>query len=516
MLFDLFSDNEKDMMKNWIETYGGSSGEPISLKVPLSEILKFWDEAKGLYLYHMLGDNFIITKSISINKSDDMLDDDIREKIYSNRKISSFIEEFRNVVRTLDIPRDARDELLEVFYNNHSLITNKYEGEPFTINFENNKPYLVNRECKLSKMIGKISSMYNVPYYEDFRIAHSMVLNQKMFSGELCMSIHPMDYMTMSDNNCNWESCMNWTGEGDYRMGTVEMMNSPCVVMCYLKSNHPYDVGCDMTWNNKRWRELFVVNEDVITGALGYPYWDTSLEKICVEWIKELAEKNLHYNFKDTLEHFQMGRIFKNSEDIEYLIYLRTHCMYNDFHETHPLFIGKNADTNLGFYYSGATECMCCGEELDWEDQETSSVCCDDCCGGGCKCDECGDRYRSSQLYEVDGEMICENCLEDYTSPCDICEETHFTNGMTEVHLAIDEDHISTVYHVLSCDNCLHSSAFTELFGTLYSKIEDSGFYEEKKFYVLMNEISEDGLKTFGIFSKKEFDDIKAELLEEE
>ena len=38
----------------------------------------------------------------------------------------------------------------------------------------------------------------------------------------------------MSDNNSGWESCMSWRNNGCYRRGTVEMMNSPYVIVAYL------------------------------------------------------------------------------------------------------------------------------------------------------------------------------------------------------------------------------------------------------------------------------------------
>ena len=91
--------------------------------------------------------------------------------------------------------------------------------------------------------------------FEQMRIKHSQILNKKRLKGTLCLSIHPLDYITISDNNCDWDSCMTWTGDdcpGEYRLGTLEMMNSPSVVVAYLDSKEPYHPLDDgRAWSNK-------------------------------------------------------------------------------------------------------------------------------------------------------------------------------------------------------------------------------------------------------------------------
>ena len=90
--------------------------------------------------------------------------------------------------------------------------------------------------------------------FEDFRIKHSRILSEKEFIGRLSLSIHPLDFMTMSDNDSDWSSCMSWRTCGSYRRGTVEMMNSPCVVVAYLSASKPMvlDRGSHFKWNIKK------------------------------------------------------------------------------------------------------------------------------------------------------------------------------------------------------------------------------------------------------------------------
>ena len=61
---------------------------------------------------------------------------------------------------------------------------------------------------------------------------------------------------------------MSWFEKGEYRQGTVEMMNSECVVVAYLESTTNMTIR-DGEWNSKRWRELFVVDENVLANGAG-------------------------------------------------------------------------------------------------------------------------------------------------------------------------------------------------------------------------------------------------------
>ena len=183
------------------------------------------------------------------------------------------------------------------------LAANVYEGETCELTVDLEKPIKVQHGCKNTRVLGKIADAYKLPHFEDFRLVHSQVLNQKKLNGIMCLSIHPLDYMTMSDNNCNWESCMNWYSHGDYRIGTIEMMNSPMVVEAYLEADHPYYPidNRSWTWSNKRWRCLYIVHPDIITEIKQYPYHNEFLSKEVLGWLKELAQKNNNWAYKDNL-----------------------------------------------------------------------------------------------------------------------------------------------------------------------------------------------------------------------
>lgn len=98
----------------------------------------------------------------------------------------------------------------------------------------------------------------NLHYIQDLA---SQVIQRQKIDGTLCISIHPLDYLTISENRSNWRSCHALDGE--YRAGNFSYMIDPSTVVCYIKSTH--DVQMDrmppgMLWNNKKWRVLLHIH----------------------------------------------------------------------------------------------------------------------------------------------------------------------------------------------------------------------------------------------------------------
>lgn len=64
--------------------------------------------------------------------------------------------------------------------------------------------------------------------------AASMLIQENCVSGRLCLSVHPLDYLSASENNHNWRSCHAL--DGDYRSGNLSYMVDSSTIMCYIKT----------------------------------------------------------------------------------------------------------------------------------------------------------------------------------------------------------------------------------------------------------------------------------------
>ena len=335
--------NDCELIESYIETFGGPDGCSTTLRAPLEHILRFWGVNKE-DLFHLFGDELILAKSINVAKSAYELEDDIERNVLNyGGPGRTFFDAFWHWKSDAKIDTQFYWELSSLT-NSSSLASNIYSGNTFEIGTDSNHPIVVNAGCKISKILGKIAKTFNLPGYEEFRIAHSQCLNQKYLRGELCLSIHPLDYMTMSDNNCDWDSCMSWQQPGDYRIGTVEMMNSPCIVVAYLRSSTDMNMPNGGTWNSKKWRQLFIVTPEMISGIRQYPYDNNELCGTALKWLRSLAQDNAHWGpYTDNavkISNYDDNIVAEISED-PIKIHIHTRYMYNDFGRGHLSFLSK-------------------------------------------------------------------------------------------------------------------------------------------------------------------------------
>ena len=91
----------------------------------------------------------------------------------------------------------------------------------------------------------------------------SEIIQKSKVSGTLCMSIHPMDYISMSENNHNWRSCHALNGE--YKLGPLSYMQDQCTIITYIRGDEEsvlprFPDG--VRWNSKKWRMCLYLSPD--------------------------------------------------------------------------------------------------------------------------------------------------------------------------------------------------------------------------------------------------------------
>lgn len=480
MLFDRLSEKEKAMIKSYIEDNAANNGQYMPLRADLSYILREWDANKG-YLYALLGNQFQISKDIEFEADFDELYERVTKSCfdaYASEEVAkhsyAFHEAWFNYFFYFESAYAPESELGKVRHkladmiSTNNLVTNVWKDASFSVPNPKNpeKPIRVSTGCKITKMIGKIAAAYDIPYFEDFRIKHSQALNQKKLKGRLTLSIHPLDYMTMSDNECDWSSCMSWKEDGCYRQGTIEMMNSPMVLVAYLESaNNPMTIqisdGKSEYWNSKKWRELFIVNNDIICEVKSYPYRNKYITGEVLNWLKELDNKMRAENCVNQMirevegteyedywsEKYHAFDTYDNPAGSEYVIEHQisvkpyTTLMYNDFSTGHlgyfPRYVEDRSETKIEFCYSGKSECMICGtagEKFTW-DSEGDTICLD--CSEYTRCNICDDSIYDGDFYRVDGNILCESCYEYDTDEDILYGDLHLNSNLAKVFVKV-------------------------------------------------------------------------------
>ena len=478
-LCNYLSDEDKSTFRNWVNMYGGMSDDrdPDLCVENVDYILRFWDEEK-ITLWKMLGEKFTISKDVTFKRSERQSRSDFEDCLGYWRIGYKFIREYQDFTadkRNLETPDSYYDALYKVnrfedimalreLTTFESLHNNIYTGDTFTITrSDDNQTLLVNKGAKISKLLGKLAKFFELSEtkYEEFRIAHSQFLNQDTIKGTLCLSIHPMDYVTMSDNDSGWDSCMNWQNEGDYRIGTVEMMNSPCVLIAYLRAKEDMEFGWGdklSHWNNKKWRQLYIVTKDLISDIRQYPWHNDELNGLCMKWIKDLTTANLGWEYSNLCTYFNNFRDANYNNfclelsDEPYSIDIYCDKMYNDvYSKDQKCFIGIDAPHEIEIDYSGYSECMNCGREIN-DISDTCMLLCDDC-SNAIRCSCCGDIIHDDDYYWIDDDTcLCYDCYTEKAGTCEDCGDAFYNEDLNEVRLY--KDNKITWRYVYLCPCC--------------------------------------------------------------
>ena len=448
MFFEQLTEDEKlliDLMRKFgVENDAEESGfQTPSNFVSCEYFLRYWERNKSR-MSKVFGDQLILKKRFESVVEDDELFEDIDDLIRSDlfltvkEDIYNMIKENNDITQQMTIDNGfvySVENILEsfVFADTTSIMKNQYQGPTLEIKLPNGKVFKLVKGCKLMKAIGKLAKFANVSeLFEKVRINQSQIMSEAKISANLCLSIHPLDYITASYNSNGWHSCMNWE-DGDYRRGVIEMMNSPFVITAYLESNHnklQFWVDKDhpsVTWNSKKWREFFIVSEYGIFGIKGYPYWNEPIETEVLKWLRELFHSDeTPYSNKVITWETKDKKLVDTTVNSDF--YISMSCgpgMYNDFYNgnTYQAILAPNIQEGRVYLnYSGESECVVCGQDAEFD--SSSHLGCESCIETH-YCAWCGEEICCPEdVIEFDGEEYCEFCYLNHIPRCNCCSET--------------------------------------------------------------------------------------------
>ena len=437
--FDKLTQENIEFMKRYIEAYANVKNDD------LRPVLQAWNKNKRT-LFKALGKELQVKIPIEVPRNTVMYNNQLSKIYYSYPILSQYdIEDFihndyiKNVINN-EFVNDAFEFLiLETAEDLHTIQTfsrllshsNVEEGK--TIRDYNFPLYGLNirKGTKIAKAVQKVLKVAKYPnmhLFEKWRNEISDLNVNRSMKANLVLSINPIDYMTMSDNNCNWSSCMSWIKDGMYSNGTIEMMNSNVAMVAYLESDSPYEV-CDMVAPNKSWRSLVFVHKDILIVGKNYPYYHESLCKRVLKEVAALLKKNLgwDYSFKEQMyrdlhrfESNELVRFDLNRHRMQYKtsfnnnggykktprhkILCYTRMMYNDMicdHDSVYWCYRNKVDKTLFLSLSGRSTCMCCGEYIfnEYEsprcDEGNVKICAN--CHADKTCIHCGKTYQNTK-----------------------------------------------------------------------------------------------------------------------
>lgn len=358
-------DNIRDMVVN----HAASDNEIVaSHYAPTATFLHYWNKNKKS-LFKLFGQKLIIPFDVEIKIRDEEIYEEIAkyagdfyvvyagaeynnydQKIYAwtQKTESIFIEKF------LCFLNDNRSK---EFYDRNTFfdltrlarpagLFNSTTYEMHLYNPKTRRKIKIPRGTKIMRALGKLNKIYEFATndeYEEFRTTISTITSKKSRVETIYLSIHPLDFLTMSVTN-KWSSCMKLPN-GGYCNGAIEMMNSNLTVIAYTKTKEKVK---RTDWNDKSWRCLFYINKNILLAGKEYPFQHKEMKKAILDKLASMVEEKFGwtYIFKDEnyLEytsgknnHGRMNlSLLKNKykkKDKKIFVYTAG-FMYNDFIES--------------------------------------------------------------------------------------------------------------------------------------------------------------------------------------
>ena len=430
---------KKDMMKITNEYLGLILNEGCTFKAH-ENLWKAFEQEKSKKLQALFGDKYIVEKEVEIKMDSSYLERLIDSSGFIKRLRGAFDKSWAKYF-TAYYPytyNEPRDSDTNKFSRSQSDIRTLTESSCFArgtigntsisslVNPDTGKVVKINAGAKIMKTMKNFIS--DKEALSKLQTEYSQLVNTKTIKGTLCLSIHPLDYLTASVNESGWSSCFNTFDKGEWCASTLSLISSPNTVIAYLKADKDMNIG-GIKWNNKKWRTYITISDENELIHLGkqYPYQSEVLGNEAVAMMADLLGVET-----DPKEY--------SSDYFEVSVYTPDN-MYNDADGAYIDIYGVKdsgwKDQTIDIYISpvGAI-CPLCGDS--YSDCEFDVVC--DSCSKGDRCSECDTLLGSGGIW-VDSiqSYVCDACFENDYGYCYNCDEAVHYSNMREVYPEISE-----------------------------------------------------------------------------
>lgn len=404
-----------------------------------------WEENKKQFLFSLLRQQLIYSVPTEVSMTEEELYYKIKESGVKYTLQQQFKPEFARILTTMSSELDENEKIIEkCLFDllNVNILARQRIEEDYAFDW-NGKRVKFNKGTKVTKLF---RFFVNESELDTLIKKYATIFNQKTIKGDLCLSVHPLDYFSVSDNQCGWNSCFS-VHDGSYRISTTGLLTSPNTMVAYLSSGdveyEAYDMS--MTWNNKKWRTYVTMSHDQKTFHIGreYPYSNPALRQKVVEMIADLT--GWEYQEADR-------EIYINTPD----------AFYND--GFYHLYEATNIEDDERIDELDIAEdcyCMECGTTYDLEG--VNGICCISChpeCHedymGTCMlCDTHIFDYEDYTYVISRGEYVCEWCAPKLTY-CQECDEVYI--GEDEPLVEVYHRKEDRYYIIEMCSRCLKNA----------------------------------------------------------
>lgn len=426
---DALTQEDKETIFSYIDSYCGATPRNIE------DILYSWNKNK-IKLFKIMGGKLRVTKKFKIEPTRALLFKELEdiypefehrigpflklEPRYYGCKFTSKLESYLMLKRICQLDMQPKTLFRDTWVLDNEL----KDSLTFHLDYpEKGKKLYLPEGMKTMRAIRKFCEFVGFfdycpegeELYEEFRNLISDIRTRNYIEGTMTMSIHPIDYLTVSHNNNDWSSCLSWNG-GCYCGGTVELMNSNLAIVCYMESKAPFIITGGQTKcasheiPNKSWRCIYYAHKNILLSGNPYPYYNKTLVNRGLDFLYELVYNNMHWDYKykkqiySDMEHCSNNEFTRQKFDRhispvkDILVY--TYGLYNDYcgDLDYPVYCYRNpVKDRLRLCLSGRATCLRCGKPIDFADTDSKYY-----------------RFNDDLDFKSHGhdDMMCELCMK--------------------------------------------------------------------------------------------------------
>ena len=436
----------EDIQKDFKEviTYSQGISDP-----KIDDIVKAFEKNKA-WFYHLFGDQLIyeFPKPVSFNYS-------IKEQ---KEKFDNFVNRINDHYDLYTLSSFIDVNGSEAFYNN-------VIEEDFTVSSED---ICIKKGSKMLKAFKY--------FVEDEKLLRkiqdeaSVLIQENKIEGTLCFSIHPLDFLSTSENTLNWRSCHALDGE--YKAGNLSYLMDGATFITYIKTNREVKLPnfpSSIKWNNKKTRTLMFVSDErnMIFAGRTYPNSNKNMLNAilnCFEslmrninktpyvswtdwsnfYIKEYKNPNTGYPIH--LDTSYLPMYDERLKAMDELVIDMGNLHYNDLlystcYTPYYSYYYKATSHNTHFTIGSYVPCLECGE-VDIDNHEyMRCIDCEEENGNSdnddfCHCVSCNRHMRIENAIWVNDDTVpvCRHCARDAIATCLHCGEKWLINDLRYIY----------------------------------------------------------------------------------
>lgn len=262
---------------------------------------------------------------------------------------------------------------------------------------------------KTSRIIGRLCNHFGIDRHRSYnqvfaRLADAFNPLQVQKTGVL--SVHPCDFLEMSNKDSTWSSC-HGLDHGGYQSGCLSYL-ADAVTMIFFTVDD--DVTNNFYKHPKRTRQIFCYTDNLLLQSRLYPNDNN-----------EQCEQNRGLVQKAIAECLRTPNLWtikiKHDETKEYFSAVEGSRQYPDYSSYRRVSLLKGADCHGHLHIGHPALCVCCGRPFRSGDLKCN-------CENLVVCTDCGQTVSASNARYSDGAYYCNACLHI----CAACHQTVHTD----------------------------------------------------------------------------------------